>query len=125
MVAVSAQGFCEVCLPEGAEPDATCKAKVSGYVVPSADVWSAAVCMLIMLTGAPAWAQAVHSDQGFRYALKKGGPGALLRCWGRPSLPKAAEDLFRKVLVLQPTSRPTAEESLCMAWLREDDLRRV
>lgn len=106
----------EVRLPKNLEPGTRCSAEVWGYAAEPADVWSTGVCLIMMLTGHPAWEKAQLTDSLFSY-VQQHGLAELLRQWEKPNLPVGAQELIDAMTGPQSSKRPTAQESLAFSWL--------
>mmetsp|Transcript_81314 Transcript_81314/g.235784 ORF Transcript_81314/g.235784 Transcript_81314/m.235784 type:complete len:373 (+) Transcript_81314:76-1194(+) len=114
-----AEGFaCDVLLPAGAEPGCRCVAQVYGYVAPPLDVFSAGVCLVIMLTGSPPWMTASRRDDIFAWVVDHDVVDLLARR-GRPVASPDLSELLRGMLSLAPSARWTTASCLSGAWLAE------
>merc|ERR1719203_1298363 len=72
----------------------------------------------MMLVGAPAWGAATLTDELFGFA-RAHGLAALVRQWGNPALPAAAQALIDDMTIVQPSCRPTAAGCLESAWFED------
>lgn len=107
--------LCEMRMPSNAVPGDCCLAEVWGYAAAPADIWSAGVCIVIMLLGGPAWNLSVLADDLFRY-VRDAGLATLLQHWRKPAFPNQAQLLVDAMLGPQPGGRPTAKDCLAMSW---------
>ncbi|KAK4789518.1 hypothetical protein SAY86_016822 [Trapa natans] len=83
---------------------------------PEADVWSAGVILYILLSGVPPfWAE---NEQGIFEEVLHGELDFSADPW--PSISESAKDLVRKMLIRDPTKRPSAHEVLCHPWIQID-----
>ena len=80
----------------------------------SADLWSVGVLTYMLLTGVPPF---VGRSEAELYAKIRNGE----YCFPQNiNVSDAAKEMIRKLLVVEPLQRWTAEEALRSAWFRED-----
>jgi len=86
------------------------------YSGTQADVWSLGIVLFIMLTGVPPMEIPSVQDDRFRL-MKSSGAKALLRAWRMNTwFSSDAMDLLNRILVVEPSRRPTVEEILSHPW---------
>lgn len=106
----------EVRLPKDAEPGQACRnAEVWGYALAPADLFSAGVCVWIMMTGTSPWNRADFLDVLFQF-VSEHGMAEVLRKWGMPQLPEAAQAVVDTMTRLRPGYRPSAAACLLDPW---------
>jgi len=84
----------------------------------AADMWSIGVLLFMLLTGAPPFA--VRSEEELFSKIRLGEwsfpPETAENC----HISESAKDLVRKLLVVEPLQRLTAEEALKVSWFHQD-----
>ncbi len=86
------------------------RAPIDGYTL-AADIWSMGVILYILLTGFPPFA-AESDDESFDLTRKGNYDRAPME-----SLTPSAQNLITRMLVLDPSQRPTAAEVLRHPWI--------
>jgi len=104
----------EVRLPIGVVPGRPCAAEVWGYSVPSADIFSAGVCLFMLLFRTSAFYVATLEDANFSvlHYKQKAGLKNLLKGWNIPFPSKNTLQLLCVMLASDPSQRPSAVECL-------------
>lgn len=82
------------------------------------DLWSIGVILFIMLTGLPPWEFAREDDPRYRM-VTQGGLEQMLRSWGRPVSPAAA-DLLQGMLMRDPRQRLSLIEIRDHPWVLDE-----
>jgi len=115
---VNERYLCEVLLPADAKPNCRARAKVYGYEATPVDVFSAGICLFILLTGNPPWGQATLSESGFSWVLQH-DIVELMMAWGLPVVVPELADLLKGMTAADPAKRWSAEACASCLWLRE------
>merc|ERR1712139_278630 len=111
--------LCEVCLPKGASPGATCHADVWGYAAVPADVFAVGVCLFILAFQCPPWERAKLTNRLFAHFHKdeEGSLESSLKMWRRDDwLSPQGKQAISSMLRANPVKRPCAESALNHSW---------
>jgi calcium-dependent protein kinase len=91
-------------------------AQVNPFSPIQADMWGAGIILFILLTGLPLCEFALDLDPRFRM-VRNGQLDGLLTSWGFTELSLGCVDLLKRMLQVNPSDRPTAEETLQHPWV--------
>jgi serine/threonine protein kinase len=107
-------------LPADAQPGSYSQAELVGFLACPLDMFALGVCLFMMLTARPAWAQASLSDEFFRRIYSRGdaGLGDYVQNILRKTLPSSdAMDLLVNLLKPDPFQRLESASAEAHPWL--------
>lgn len=102
-------------------PEVLNTAGTGGYSK-AVDYWSLGVILFICLSGYPPFSES-NCTTALKEQITRGLYNFIPAAWNHVSQP--AQDLVKKLLVVDPEKRLTTKQALDHSWLQDDDMKRI